>query len=1305
MHVLVPQKIIREYRAGQRNGEFRAIGLFVDISGFSRMTNDLMQLGQHGAEILANGMREVFAPLVNSVYAHQGFIATFAGDAFTALFPLDQESATAAQHALSAAWEIQTRIQEQKLQITGTQVDISTRVGLACGGVSWGIVDSDDANRAIYYFRGDAVENCAEAESLAEAGQTIIDADTRTLLLANIQCEDVSEYFRVTEVTDLLPPGEITQHEQVDLEVAGLFYPQDLITQTSSGEFRQTVNMFINLPTVRTEEQLSIFIQYIFNLQDQYGGLLNRIDFGDKGSHLLLFWGAPMAYENDIGRALNFILSLQTETSIPIKAGITYQIAHAGFIGAPLREEYTCYGRGVNLAARFMTAAPRGEVWIDDAIAKRVAHYFDVEYIDELALKGFEEKQKVYALYERKESQEPYYKGPFIGREQDKAILTEYIAPLWQPSYPGAMIITGDAGIGKSRLVYEFLHESEIFQQHDATIALCHTDQMLRDSFNPFRYWLRRYFGISETQVEARNKRAFNQVLDQLIHEVPDPELSGELDRTRSFLAALVNLFWQDSLYEQLDPESRYENTIIGLISLIKAESLRQPVVMHLEDIQWIDEDSRRVLSQLNRALLADQTKIYPVALICTSRIHDEEQPLGPDISQQSMKLKPLVDQEITRLTEAYLQAPVEENLAKYFSSLSEGNPFYAEQILHYLEEEELLEEKQGQWKLKAAEELPTPTDVRSLLVARIDQFPGEVKDLVQKAAVLGREFDKSVLLRMAGDDQITNDRIRYLEKAAVWTQINPGKYLFRSNLLKESAYQMQIYTRRQKLHADAANALEGIYEEDLKPHYYQLAHHAELGKLREKAGLYLREAGNLAFENYQNQAAIDYLGRALQHTEAKDLTTQVSILLERERVNNILGRREEQKRDIERARVLAEKIDNLHYLSEVAVRQIMLSGSTSEPKKILGDIPAAIALAEKAQRPELIVSINIWWADVLRLSGDYENARQILFQARDLTQKNEDLRGECSTLNTLSLVEMGLANFQQARSYLEECLSISQDQGNLLAQAQTLNNLGVFASEQGDYSSALYYYRNALTLAQKIGARMGEGILTLNLGWLAGIMGDFPASREFLAKSHRIMNEIGDGHGKAAVLLNLSLFAGVEGDYSLAKTYAEEGLAFSRELQYRSDEAVGLTVLGHALTGLGMLPQAKKAFEDALEIRQGMEQTNLCCEPMAGLALIGLLQSDLPAAEKSAAQILDHLAQGGTLEGIDHPNFVKLVCYKVLKALGDSRAQPFLEEIRTTLEQQAAKIQDDELRQSFIENVPWHQEILQEYQQKIDRA
>jgi len=129
-------------------------------------------------------------------------------------------------------------------------------------------------------------------------------------------------------------------------------------------------------------------MQTVFELLDRYGGMVSKIDFGDKGSNVLLLWGMPVKYENDIERALNSILSLQSMTSIPVNAGVTYQIAHAGFIGSPYLEDFTAYGRGASLAARFMTQAARGEIWVDEQIYRRSQNLFEFDDLGALTFKG-----------------------------------------------------------------------------------------------------------------------------------------------------------------------------------------------------------------------------------------------------------------------------------------------------------------------------------------------------------------------------------------------------------------------------------------------------------------------------------------------------------------------------------------------------------------------------------------------------------------------------------------------------------------------------------------------------------------------------------------------------------------------------------------------------------------------------------------------------------------------------------------------------------------------------------------------------
>ena len=312
------------------------------------------------------------------------------------------------------------------------------------------------------------------------------------------------------------------------------FYPDSVLAQTHSGEFRGNINVFINIHGDPSREHLTYLVRQVFDLQAQYGGVLNRIDFGDKGCSLLLFWGAPFSYENDVQRALNFTLDLQDATNLSLRAGVTTSIAHTGFIGSELHEEYTCYGIGVNMSARLMTGAPWDSIWVDEVIGRQAGSAFDVEFEHKQNFKGFSEPQPVYVLLGRKHVDlESFYQGQLVGRDRELERLRRFADPLIAENaverFAGMALITGDMGMGKSRLAHDFQRQLEQEFQGEAAPQwfICQTDPMLRQPLNPLRYWLRHYFEQSKTQSGSRNKRAFSRKLRQLIATVEDEAVSG----------------------------------------------------------------------------------------------------------------------------------------------------------------------------------------------------------------------------------------------------------------------------------------------------------------------------------------------------------------------------------------------------------------------------------------------------------------------------------------------------------------------------------------------------------------------------------------------------------------------------------------------------------------------------------------------------------------------------------------------------------------------------------------------------------
>jgi len=251
-----------------------------------------------------------------------------AGDAFTAVFPGelpdDQTLATAVQRAVTAAVKIQDGLQAMPDRDTPYGIfTVAAKIGIAAGEVKWTIWRSEDGRRAAYSFSGAAIDGCATAEHHASQGEIILVPIAYQLLPAVATAEPLADHWCLT-ASPLSPPfSALHPPEPARPSLKTPFFPSDLITQSRTGEFRPIFSLFLGLPGGLEMQALAAFIHCLFALQEQYGGLLNRVDFGDKGCHLLLFWGAPVSHENDLARVLTFLLELRRQSPLAFRAGLT----------------------------------------------------------------------------------------------------------------------------------------------------------------------------------------------------------------------------------------------------------------------------------------------------------------------------------------------------------------------------------------------------------------------------------------------------------------------------------------------------------------------------------------------------------------------------------------------------------------------------------------------------------------------------------------------------------------------------------------------------------------------------------------------------------------------------------------------------------------------------------------------------------------------------------------------------------------------------------------------------------------------
>ena len=357
---------------------------------------------------------------------------------------------------------------------------------------------------------------------------------------------------------------------------------------------------------------------------------------------------------------------------------------------------------------------------------------------------------------------------------------------------------------------------------------------------------------------------------------------------------------------------------------------------------------------------------------------------------------------------------------------------------------------------------------------------------------------------------------------------------------------------------------------------------------------------------------------------------------------------------------------------------------------------------------------------DVCIFQGNYAEARAYYEQALRVKREIGDQGGEGVALLNLGEVCIVQGNYAEARAYLEQSLRIFREIGDRRKEAFVLDSLGVVFTDQGDCAEARTYCEQALQTCRQTGDRRSESRVLLNLGYVFHQQGDYARARAHYEQSLGISREIGLGRGKAMALSNLSLLSHHLGDDEAAREFGQQALLIAQEIGDRHVQGRALTRLGHALAGLGHLGQAAEVYQQAMNLRRELCEHNRAMESLAGLARVSLAQGNLPQAQAQVEEILNYLetntpstgpsarlrrAQSGRsgqgsghgLEGTDEPFRVYLTCYHVLRANQDLRAQEILVTAHRLLQEQAAKISDEEMRRSFLENVAAHREIVEE--------
>ncbi|MEO1712225.1 MAG: tetratricopeptide repeat protein, partial [Bacteroidota bacterium] len=1018
------------------------------------------------------------------------------------------------------------------------------KIGLSFGEVNWGIVGGE---HKAFYFRGPAIDQCSESQIRASQQEIILDRALRNCLPPEFPVANFGHpnFFLYTGSKDRDRIPQPVELPPADLEISRQYLPDPVLNYGGLGEFRSVISVFCSFMGVSTHEQLnnfvSIFLEEIFN----FSGYFKEVDFGDKGGVLVAFFGAPVSFENNQERALEFVAvlqdrlkALQQRGSLKFRIGITSGLAYTGMVGGEERCQYAAVGNRVNLAARLMTYAAWNEVLVDEEVSKQLG--FQFTHKGKIRYKGIRGPVPTFKLNGRSSLIEPTYAGQMIGRQKELDRLYRFITKHLEKRQGSISYVFGEAGIGKSRLAFEL--RQQLDQKNPVNWFACHSDQILRKPFNAFIYFLKGYFNQAPKKTERQNRTAFNRRYNQLLRELKGAANSNilpylrELERTRPILSELIGLKTKNSIWDELDAKGRYENTQGSIINLFLTESLIRHTVIELDDAHWMDEDSRELVHRL-----LPRVRTSSIAILASSRYNDEG---GKPILFKPSALKnsqlPLLEVEIQSLdpltlrtfAEKTLGGPISQEFTELLIRTTNGNPFYLEQLIEYFSESNLLDQKEGVWHIKDAS-IKLSNSINAILTARIDRLSSLVQETVKAAAVIGREFEVPVLSEVMknqnafqqeeGDVQtVLTEQINVAERSQIWRAMNELRYIFKHSLLREVAYDMQLRTRLRELHLTIAKAIEKVYQSQLEQKYVDLAFHYEQAEVADKTQEYLILAADHAKNNYQNQQALNLYGKLQRFLEqGNDRVLEFKTLLRIGQVLELVGQWQEGVEIYNKALLIAQVLNDKVLLGRAnnALGHILLLQGNYQDAELYLEI--AENFFDTIPDPIGIAKVNGDLGNLFFRQGQYDQAKDYFRKSIQLNQENRPDTKNAHIVASLGLTFMNQGQYDEGIRWLSEQLEVSQAAGDKYGMAYLCTNTGILYFEKGDYDAAHQYLQRGLDLSEELGNKQLSSIAIGCLGSVFERKGYYDQAMKHFQRDLQLAEELGDKQGRA-IALNL---------------------------------------------------------------------------------------------------------------------------------------------------------------------------------------
>jgi class 3 adenylate cyclase/tetratricopeptide (TPR) repeat protein len=844
---------------------------------------------------------------------------------------------------------------------------------------------------------------------------------------------------------------------------------------------------------------MNSYFKALMDIVYKYEGVVAQL----LGDGMMVFFGAPIAHEDHAQRACYSAMVIQTATrnyseklkqqygiDFSVRVGINSGPVFVGTIGNDLHMEYLAIGNTVNLASRIQTAATPRQTLVSSNTHHLVKYFFNFETIKALSIKGREEPIDVYELLDAKKEESRFDAAVvtglsrFCGHQDELAILNKALSEVEKRNCRIVSIV-GEPGIGKSRLIRQF-RESLTPDEGTFFEGRClHYGNSI--PYRPFIDILRSFFNIEEGDTESRMKE---KIIAKVRHL--DERMVDDLP----FIFEILSLKIEDKSYFNIEPEHRRNKMFITTTRLLVKESLQQSVIVVIEDLHWIDDVTEELLAHLILKL-----ENCPVLFLLSYRpeysLSWKNQP-----GYMQIHLSQLSASSSDELLQSLLpDGELAPEITALVLAKAGGNPLFVEEYTYALLEKGEIQKDDGHYSLTSSPtSIKLPDTLQGIISSRIDRLPENLKNTLQVASVIGRDFGYEVLRTvMQKPQRLRNqlEKLQDLELIVTGGTLSETEYSFKHALIQEVAYGELSGKKQQELHENVGRTIERLYSDRLEELLDILAYHFGNGLSQDKALDYFIRAGNKAKAVFANSEAIEYFKKALELCPKYDsIGDGIGANLHEtlQEIYMLTGKYDQALDSYENSFRLGEQYE------ESASR--LSKGSTAPSELLSKHLPD---LANKQERlanlyyrrshvciMKMQTDEGLNWVDkglVLSEISDRIKARLLCAKSNLNTLRSEytlaldccwkaieyahDIQDEieASAYCLMGYIHNQLGNVKIQADYYQRALDIAIRLQKPELEAEALDSLAICFNRSDDWKRAEMYYKKSLSISEKIGS------------------------------------------------------------------------------------------------------------------------------------------------------------------------------------------------------------------------------------------